>query len=471
MVTSLPIEGSVEELRARITGSVVTPDDPAFEDLRLAWNLAYEHHPSLITIPESAADVAAAIGYAVERHMPITVQTTGHGVARPADGGMLLLTHRLDAVTIDRDAWTARIGGGAKWAAVLGPATDVGLAPLLGSTPDVGAAGYTLGGGMGWLARKYGLAADHVRAIDIVTTDGRIRRASPASEPELFWALRGAGAGCFGVVTAIEIDLVSVSSLYAGNLLYPASAARQIAHRYREWISGAPDELTSAITFMNFPPVEDVPEPMRGMSFAIVRGAFIGTDEEGRRLLQFWRDWRSPVIDAWERMPFTDVAAISNDPIEPLAGMATTAFLDDINDDVIEVLARAIFETDGPSPLMMAEIRHAGGAIARAPEHESAYSNRTRRHVLELVGVVPEPAAMVNLEAFAADVKSALTPHLAPGIYLNFLEGKEKRNRTRAAFPPETWDRLRAVKARYDPADVFRHGLAIPPGIAAPANH
>lgn len=461
MTTTLPLEGTADELRARLAGTVLTPDDRAFESATSAWNLSYRHHPSLTVIPQSASDVAAAINFARSAGLKVTVQATGHGVAKVADGGMLILTQNLDHVIVDAEAWTARIGAGAKWEKVLGPATDVGLAPLLGSTPDVSAVGYTLGGGMGWLARKYGLSADHVRSIEIVTPDGEIRRASPDTETDLFWALRGAGAGSFGVVTAIEIDLVPVESLYAGNLFYPAAIAREVASRYRDWVQTVPEELTSGLTLMNFPPLEDIPGPMRGKSFIIVRGAFDGDDSVGEDLLDYWRAWRAPEIDAWARMPFSEIASVSSDPVDPIAGLASTEWFDSLDDDMIDILVAALFEQDGPSPLAMAELRHAGGAITRGPEHPNSYGNRERQHLLEVVGIAISPEHFHAIHRFVEELQVDLSSHRAGGAYLNFLEGDEKIRRTREGFDSETWARLVELKRQFDPQNIFDHGIAI----------
>ncbi len=459
MTTTLPPSPMAAALAPRLEGRVLGRADAGYDELRLAWNRSYEHRPDLIVIPASTGDVVAAVAWAAGAGMPIAIQATGHGAALTCDGGMLLLTRDLAGVAVDADTWTARIGAGAKWDQVLGPAGAAGLAPLLGSTPDVSAVGYTLGGGMGWLARKYGLAADHVRSIEIVTADGEVRVASPDSEPDLFWALRGGGAGCLGVVTAIEIDLVPVASLYAGNLLYPAGMAGEVVAHYREWIASAPESLTSANCFMNFPPLDDVPKPIRGRSFTIVRGAFVGPDDQGEELLGHWRGWRAPELDMWGRIPFAEVATISNDPLDPLPAIATTDWLDELSDQAGEVLAGAVFGAG--SPLLFAEVRHCGGAIARGPEHPNAYGNRARRHVLEVVGITPTPEAFAAAERFIAGMRADLAPALAGGAYLNFLEGAEKLRRTREGFEPAAWERLRAVKASYDPANLFSHGLAV----------
>lgn len=459
MTTTLPLGGSVDELRARLSGRVLIEGDDGYDELRQGWNLAFTHEPALLVVPRSAEDVAVAVRHASSTGLEVVIQATGHGPVLMADGAMLIATQELDDVVIDADAGTARIGAGAKWQKVLDPATAVGLAPLLGSTPDVSAVGYTLGGGMGWIARKYGLSADHVRAIEIVTADGAIRRADPENEPDLFWALRGGGAGSLGVVTAIEVDLVPLTSLYAGNLYYPAEMAHDIAAHYRKWIADVPEELTSAVCFMNFPPMEEVPEPLRGRSFTIVRGAFIGSDEEGRRLLSHWRDWRAPEIDMWDRIPFSEIATVSNDPLDPLFDAVTTEWLDAISVDVVEILRAAVF--DQGFPILFAEIRHAGGAMSRGPEHENAYGNRQRQHLLEVVGVAMSADDMPFLHGLLANLRSELAPHVAGGAYLNFLEGAERVQRSSEAFDAASWERLKQLKDRYDSGDLFSHGVAI----------
>lgn len=461
MTTVLPTGGSPAELRTRLSGRVLTREDPDFDEMRLAWNRAYEHRPSMIVIPASASDVAVAVRHASESGLKVAIQATGHGVARAADGAMLILTHELDDVLVDPTAWTSRIGSGAKWNKVLPAVTPFDLAPLLGSTPDVSAVGYTLGGGMGWLARKFGLSADHVRAIEVVTADGNLRRADPDHETELFWALRGGGAGSFGVVTAMEIDLVHVPSIYAGNLLYPSVLTQEVASRYREWLENAPDELTSSICLMNFPPDDGVPEPVRGRSFVIIRGAFIGTDDEGVELLRHWREWRAPELDLWDRIPFAQIATVSNDPVDPLPGLATTEWFDAIDDEMVGTLAHALFEQDGPSPVTMAEIRHAGGAISHPPEHPNAYGNRDRQHLLEIVAITPSLEERASATDFVTDLKRRLSEFTAEGAYLNFLEGSEKVARSAEGFGQADWERLKTIKAKYDPHNLFDHGIEI----------
>lgn len=461
MTTTLPLQGLNDQLAARISGRVLVRGTSEFDQFRQGWNLAFTHNPSLIVVPHSTADVAVAVRHATEQKLHVVVEATGHGPVRMADGAMLIVTQAMDSVAVDAEAGTARVGAGAKWQHVLEPAHRVGLAPLLGSTPDVGVVGYTLGGGMGWIARKYGLSADNVRAIEIVTADGVIRRADPRSEPDLFWALRGGGGGSLGVVTAIEINLARLESVYAGNLLYPPDMAHEVAARYREWITTAPDELTSAICLMNFPPLEEVPETLRGRSFTIVRGAFIGSDADGEELLRHWRTWREPEFDMWGRIPFDQIATVSNDPLDPLAALATTEWLDTIDDGLIDVLTRALFDQEGGGPLLFGEIRHAGGAISRQPEHPNAYGNRHRQHILEIVGVIPTADHRPGLETALDALRSRLAPYVAGGAYINFLDGSERIRRSAEGFEPEAWRALGQVKARHDPHNTFSHGIAI----------
>jgi FAD/FMN-containing dehydrogenase len=280
---------AAERLERQIGGEVFVPGDAGYDDARKAWNLTVDQRPAVIVVAESAADIVQAVRFAGEEGLGIAVQATGHGVSRPANDSLLIITSRMTKVYVDAASQSAWIESGAKWGVVLEQAQAVGLAPLLGSTPDVSAVGYTLGGGIGWLARKYGLSADSVHFFEMVTADGRLLRVSPTENSDLFWGLRG-GGGSFGVITGMEVQLYPVTTIYGGNLFYPVEQAKAVYTRYREWIANAPEELTSSVLIMNFPPIPQVPELLRGQSFVIVRGAYAGRVEEGEALLKFWRD-------------------------------------------------------------------------------------------------------------------------------------------------------------------------------------
>jgi FAD/FMN-containing dehydrogenase len=464
-MTAIHPTTSLDQLRSRITGDVITPDDPGYDAARTGFNLVVDQRPTLIVVPVNTDDVVQAVRYARDSGLGIAIQATGHGVALPADDCLLIHTRRLDEVTIDDDAWTARVGAGVKWAVVLDQAQNHGLAPLLGSSPDVGAVGYTLGGGMGWLARRYGLSADHVRHFEVVTADGEVRKASATENPDLFWALRGGGGGTFGIVTGMEIDLVPVTTVYGGNLLYPATMAREVIARYREWIATAPNELTSSFAVVNLPVNPIVPEFLQGKSFAIVRGCYCGPVADGEALLRFWRDWQAPEIDLFAEMSFRDVAMISMDPVEPVPSMTTSHWLANIDDDLVDIIVRHVLERDpvDPSAILVAEVRHAGGSISAADPASAAYGNRDGQHVFEAVGICPFPEVAAAFANQVAALNADLEPHTTGGTYINFLEQAEKLERTREAFSAEAWPRLQEIKAELDPDNLFRHGFAIPP--------
>lgn len=451
-------DGASARLQSRIRGTVITPDDPGYDLARQAWNLSVDQHPALIVLAEQAGDVAAAVQYAVENDLQVSVQSTGHGLAQPAEGTLLIVTSRMKTIRVDAAARRAWIGAGAKWGEVLAQTQAAGLAPLLGSSPEVGVVGYTLGGGLGWLGRKYGLAADSVRFFELVTADGRTLCASASENSDLFWALRG-GGGSLGIVTGLEIELYPITTVYGGNLFYPIQAAREVMARYREWIATVPDELTSSVVLMNFPPIPLVPEPLRGQSFVMVRGCHCGPLDEGQALLQSWRDWRAPVIDDFKELPFSQVGAISNDPVDPLPVFSTGAWMKAMPDAAIDIMVRSTTGGDGPPPLLMTEVRHVGGAVARGRSQAGAFVNREAELLLFMVGLTPTPDAYGALVRHSQQFKAQLRSFLTGGVYMNFLEGEEARQRARDGFSPEAYARLIRLKRDYDPTDRLRTGF------------
>ncbi len=464
--TFLPttFEEAVAELRVRVVGAVLTAGDDGYDAARGGFNLTVDQHPAVIVVPEQVADVAEAVRFARASGLRVAIQATGHGTARPADGAVLIVTARLDRVTVDPAARTAYVSAGAQWGKVLAPAQEHGLAPLLGSSSGVGAVGYTLGGGMGWLARHYGLSSDAVRAFDLVTPDGIEVRASADEQPELFWALKGGGGGTLGVVTGMEIDLVPVTTVYAGNLLYPVTMAREVMTRWRDWVATVPNELTSAVTIMNFPPIDDVPEPLRGQSFVLVRGCWSGDLAVGEALIDGWRNWKAPVVDMFGPMPFSANDSISQDPVDPMPAMVTTEWFDAFPDEAIDVVVKAAVPAAGRAPmLVLAEVRHAGGAIREKAAGAANDRGRSGEFLLEMVGLAMHPHAGLALEAHLRYARRALAPYVNGSVYLNFTEGREKQERTATAFSAEHLRRVRAVKAAVDGDDRFSHGFGITP--------
>jgi FAD/FMN-containing dehydrogenase len=443
------------QLQDHVQGQVILPGDPRYDELRAAWNLTVDQHPALIVVAANAADMAAAVRFAREADLKVAVQATGHGVILPANDSLLIITSEFTEVRVDAESRTAWVSAGAKWGKVLEVAHAVGLAPLLGSSPEVGAIGYTLGGGTGWLARKYGLSIDSVNCFEVVTAEGHIVEASGTQNSDLFWGLRGGGGG-LGVITGMEIRLYPVAEFYGGNLYYPIDCAPELFARYRAWTASAPDELTSSIVIMNYPPLPFFPEPLRGKTIAQIRGAYCGPIEQGEALLKYWRDWQAPLIDDFAARPFSDIAKVSNDPVDPMPDMFSGAWLADLSDETLATLIEYGSAVSSPSPLIVTEVRHAGGAIARVDPASNVFGHRTAPHVLAMIGAAPTPDMHAALRQHLDQFKRALQPHML-GVYPNFLEGEEARMCARDAFSPEAYRRLQEIKERYDPDNRFSH--------------
>jgi FAD/FMN-containing dehydrogenase len=455
----------LDQLRGQLNGSVITPEDVLYDNARQAWNLTVDQRPAVIVLADNAADVVQAVRFARHVGLGIAVQSTGHGVVLPANDSVLIITSRMNKVQVNAEKQTALVEAGAVWDMVLQPAQAVGLAPLLGSSPYVGVVGYTLGGGLGWLARQYGLAADSTVAFELVTAAGDLIRASADENPDLFWGLRG-GGGSFGVITGLEIRLYPVMQVYAGNLLYPIEQSKEVMTRYRNWIAHLPNEMTTSIVLMNFPPVPGVPEFLQGRSAVIVRGCYNGPAEKGEALMTYWRDWMTPMADMFHAMPFSAAETISNDPKDSVPGYGSGGWMSDLSDEAIDTLIRYGTPADpnaGPAPLVFVEVRHIGGAVADADPTASAFTHRYAPLLLNFIGIAPTPDAYQRVAEHGKQFKRALAPSLTGGVYMNFAEGGEARAHTKDGFSRESYQRLMALKAKFDPDNVFRYGFDIPP--------
>ena len=456
------------ELRSSLRGATFIPGDDGYEAAVQAWNLTVVQHPAVAVAPVDAADLALAVRTARAHGVAVAIQATGHGVARPADGALLILTGALDQVSVDPVTETATVGAGVRWGAVLAAAQEHGLAPLLGSSPDVGAVGYTLGGGMGWLARRFGLASDSVRSFELVTPDGLELHASATENATVFEALRGGGAGTLGVVTSMEIDLYPVSTVYGGSLFYPADDAREVVRRWLTWTATVDDDVTSSVSLMNFPPFEAVPEPLRGRSFVLLRACFVGDLDRAAATVDAWRAWRAPEIDLFRAMPFAEVGAISMDPEEPTPARLSTEWFDEVTDEVVEVLVDATYPQGGPPGLVFSELRHAGGAISRSTATGTGRRGRDGRFLLCLLAPT-QPGDDSAADAHLAATRARLAPFATGATYLNFTDGGERRERTASAFSEAELRQLGAVKALLDPDGRFDHGLDLSAAVGTDA--
>lgn len=451
---------ALQKLRVELDGAVLTPTDALYAAGGQPFNLSFSQRPALIVMAESASDVAAAVRFAVDQNLGIAIQATGHGMGRPADGAVLINTSSMNDVMVDVQKGTAWIEAGAQWRDVLKKTTPHGLAPLLGSSETVGAVGYTLGGGTGWLVRKYGMAADSVNFFEVVTSDGKLR-ASATENADLFWALRG-GGGNFGVVTAMEVKLYPEKTIFGGNLFYPATLAREVLARFREWVTSHPAELTASVQMMHFPPLPQMPEMLRGQSFIMVRGVHLAPAEAGDQYLQYWLDWQQPIMNTWGMLPFSEIASVSNEPASPVPALISGAWLHDLTDEAIDTILQ-FMATGEAHPLLAAlEIRHFGDALPYS-QHEAAFHGTPSRFSFFTGGITPTPEIHQLVKATIANFKAALGSALTGKVGLNFTEGEERRTASPNGYTTENYHRLQAVKAKYDPENRFDYGFAIPP--------
>ncbi|MDQ3792141.1 MAG: FAD-dependent oxidoreductase, partial [Actinomycetota bacterium] len=335
---------TLEGFRASLRGNAYLPGEEGYDDARAAWNLNAHQSPAVVVVAEGASDVVAAVRLARDEGLGVGVMATGHGVAAPADGGVLINTSRMKGVRVDPEARTARVEAGAKWADLVPEAAAHGLAGLQGSTSGVSIVGYTMGGGFGWLGRKYGFAADSVKEADVVTADGELVKASAHENADLFWGLKG-GGGNFGIVTSLEFALYPITHVFGGNLFYPVEKAEDVLDLYARWSEDLPDEVTSSVAFLNVPPMPDIPEPLRGQSVITVRFCYTGEDLEGKgeELLRPWRELSEtrigePIMDTFGVLPYQMMDMISMDPVDPLGAYGHSEMLRDLSPETRETL-------------------------------------------------------------------------------------------------------------------------------------
>jgi hypothetical protein len=458
-VTTLthPLSGlDVQPLRELLDGEVVGPGDESWDEARQAWNLTVDQRPAAVVLPDGVADVAATVVFAREHGLRVAPQGTGHGASAlgELDGTILLKTARMRGVEIYPKARIARVEAGALWIDVVDAAAEHGLAALAGSSPDVGVVGYTLGGGLSWLARKHGIGANQVTAIEGVTASGEFFRTDRDHEPELFWALRG-GGGSFAIVTALEFNLFPISEVYAGILWFPVERSAEILKAWRAWTDGVPDEMTSVGRILQFPPIPEIPEPVRGKSFVVVQAIWLGEESEGARLLAPLRDL-GPVMDTVQTIPVPELSRLHMDPEGPAPGVGDGGMLSDVDDDLIDALVERVVG----KPILSAEIRHLGGAVARRSSQHGAIDAWEAPFILFALGIAPTPELGALVQRHVGGLMEALEPWEAEHTYLNFAETKRK---PMTLFSSASYHKLRQIKTILDPENLIRSNHPVPP--------
>lgn len=435
----------------RMSVQLITPRDSEYETARLSWNLAADQRPEAVCLARSVADVQAAIEHARDNGLRVATQTTGHGAGGlPALDDTLLLKTRLHDGTVEFDPETDAVSfaTGAIWDDIVGEVSERGLTVMHGSSPSVSPAGYLLGGGLSFYARAHGFATNHVTRFELVTGDGELRVASADENSDLFWGLRG-GGGMFGAVTGIEIATLPFGEVFAGATFWPADAAPEILDTWRNWTTEAPDSVTTTFRILRLPPIDEVPEPIRGVPVACVDGVALD-NEAGREFAALLNRHGPPLMGGWGVQPSPAVARLHGDPEDPLPGMGDGVVLEGLPDDVADAFLAASGPDSG-TDLVVAELRHLGGALGRPAEGGGVLDRIAGEFLLYGVGIA-DPSSAAKNDADLNDLLQAAGP--AKADYL--LPGFAERDCTLdECFAPPEVGRLRDLREQYDPDGIF----------------
>ena len=441
-----------DELAALLTGSLVLPDSAEFAMSAFAWNVAITSTPLAVVHAADAADVQATVEFANRCGLAVDVRNTGHGATHDGSGTILIRTAALDEMELHAAEQWVRVGAGVRWASVIAAAAPFGLAPLCGSAPDVGVVGLTTGGGLGPVARSFGVSSDRVRAIEVVTGDGEHHRVTPTENPELFWGLRG-GKGALGIVTAIEFDLVPLATLLGGALFFSAEDGGRIVERWAEWCLTLPEAATTSVAIYRLPPMPGVPAPIAGVTTVALRFAWTGDVEEGRAALQPMLEVANPVFGGIDVMPYAAVGMIHADPVDPMPTYDAAALLHSLPHDAVASLL-AVAGPDTDCPQLMVELRQLGGAVAREPRTPDALDHRDAPFVLNVIGIGVGPG-LVATAANTQAVLASVTKWTTGGAFPNFAASDDYAH-LRSVYVPETLMRLGGLAVTYDPHEVIR---------------
>jgi FAD/FMN-containing dehydrogenase len=461
--TSTTTTISIEDLRTELQGRVIAPEDQDYDDARSVFYGGIDRRPAMIVRVANAVDVARVVRLARDAGSELAIRSGGHSAAGygVSDGGIVIDLADMKALEIDvegRTAWAEAGLTAGKYTEAVGAH---GLATGFGDTASVGIGGITLGGGVGFLARKYGLTIDNLLAADIVTADGELRRVDAETHPDLFWAIRG-GGGNFGVVTRFHFRLHEVASVVGGMLLLPATP--DVIAGFMAEAEAAPNELSSITNVMPAPPMPFIPEEHHGQPIIMALAAYAGDTDEGERVMDRFRALATPIADMVRPMRYSELFPAEEEGYHPIA-IGRTMFVGSVDRSVAE----AILERLGSSNATMrvAQLRVLGGAIADVPVDATAYAHRNSRIMVNVAALYERPEEAAAHEAWVNDFAATLEQE-DTGAYVNFLadEGEE---RIRRAYPGDTWSRLVQVKGRYDPTNLFRLNQNIPPTEATAA--
>jgi hypothetical protein len=454
----------IAELKGRVRAQVLLPDDEAYEVVRRVWNGMIDKYPAAIVRCTGTADVLEAVRLARSHSLLVAVRGGGHSVAGNAvcDDGLVIDLSLMKGIRVDPVARTARAQGGVTWSELDRETQAFGLATPGGLISTTGIAGLTLGGGIGWLARKHGLSSDNLLSADVVTAEGQLVVASAKQHPDLFWAIRG-GGGNFGVVASFEYRLHPIGpTVVGGMVLYPIERAKEVLRFYRMYIRTAPDAVSVFPAFITVPPIPVVPAALHGTAAIALTACYAGDLTVAERVIQPLRRFGPPSVDLLGPMPYSALQSLFDDSAPYGAfNYWKSDYLSELSDECVDILARHTAALPALSPLTTVHIYPLGGAIGRLGLHKTAYAHRQARFTTVLIGTWSDPAQSELHIQWVRGLWQALRPFTTGGVYVNFL-GEEGDERIRAAYG-DNYQQLAAVKQRYDPTNLFRLNQNIQP--------
>ncbi|MFW6074444.1 MAG: FAD-binding oxidoreductase [Chloroflexota bacterium] len=453
---------ALENLQEQLRGDLITQDDPRYDEARTIYNAMIDKRPALIARCTDVADVIAAVNTAREHQLPVAIRGGGHNVAGLSlcDDGIVIDLSNMNSVHVDPQRRTARVEGGATWGDVDHATHPFGLATPTGIISSTGVAGLTLGGGFGYLSRKYGLSCDNLLSADVVTADGEFVTASADENPDLFWALRG-GGGNFGVVTSFEFQLHPVHTVYGGPIFYPIEHTEQLFHAYRDFIRQAPDELSAFFSFHQGPPAPFMPEELHFVPMVTIVFSYCGPLEQGEEMLRPMREAAEPAVDLAGPIPYPALNSMFDDLFSPgLYHYWKADYVPELTDEAIAIHAK--YGPQVPSLHSTMHLYPQTGAIQRVGKDETAYSHRDVEFVHNVVAIDMDQSNMPRDMEWMREYWDALHPHAASGAYVNFMMEDEGQERVRATYR-DNYERLTEIKAKYDPENLFRFNQNIQP--------
>ena len=456
-------EATIGELRSSIKGQVIRPGDEGYDEARAIWNASHDRRPAFIIRCEGTADVISAVEFATSQGLQVAVRGGAHSIAgfSTVDDGIVIDLSMMRAVTVDPVHRRAVAQGGATWLDFDHETQAFGLGVTGGLVSSTGLGGFTLGGGIGWTLRKYGLACDSLIGADVVTADGRLVHADADSHSELFWALRG-GGGNFGIVTSLEFELHPLGPTVLGGLLFfPPESARQVITGWRELTKTMPDELTSLVNLTTAPPVPFLPESVHGKPIVVVAAVHCGPMDAAEKAVEPLRSLAIPIFDHMGPVPYLAM----QQALDPLweAGAQnyfTSAMLKKFPDEAVDEMLRR-WEAK-PTPQSELHLHHAGGAMAAVPADATAFGHRDAAYILNVIARSPQARGFDKATEWARASRAALSAYGEGSMYVNFT-GDAEPDKVRASYPPATYARLVAVKREYDPSNLFRLNQNIRP--------